>query len=141
MKPKIPVVQFAGTIQFPRTYVAAAERDRPPQYFWNAISKSWCPRHQGTLFANLNDVCLEVQKIQQQQYAGLPIRTFTVPIELDFYGDLEMSQATLVDWLRQAVRFTISYGEFGNGPTTDTLVLPLLLWDQTKELGIEKPQE
>ena len=140
MKPKIPIVQFAGQIQFPRTCIAAAEKDRPPQHFWNAISKSWCPRHQGTLFAHLNDVCWEVQKIQQEQYAGLPIRTFTVPIELDLFGDMQMSQASLVDWLRQAVRFTIDYGTFGNGPTPDTLVLPLLQWDQTKELGIENPR-
>jgi hypothetical protein len=137
MTKPIPILYPAGTPEYPRLCIASAERSGPPCRFWNSTKKSWGPKNDATLFAALIEVANEIRQIQMTQYAGLPIRTFTVPIELDFYGDMEMDQETLVEWLRQAIRFTIDYGNFGNGPSPDTLVLPLLLWDQTQELGIE----
>jgi hypothetical protein len=136
----IPIIYLAGTPLFPRLCVCAVERDSPPNLFWNSVSQSWVVSHeQATLFAHPTEAAFEVRIIQQSQYAGLPIRTFTVPIEIDLYGDLELKKDTFLDWLRKSIRFTVDYGGCGNGPTDTSLALPVVNWELFRELENENP--
>lgn len=139
MTKAIPILYPAGTPEFPRLCVASAVKDGPPRLFWNKDQNTWVEHECATLYINLHEAVREIRAIQQAQYAGLPVRTFTIPIEIEFYGDLDLGMETLRDWLVKAIRFTIDYGNLGNGPTDTTLVLPIVHWDQMQE--IKDPQE
>lgn len=75
------------------------------------------------LFATSTSAVFAMHDILRSHYDEKPLKRYRVPIEIEVYGDVSMSQ--VAGWLHRASLLNIRTHEFGNGPR-NRLVLPTI---------------
>lgn len=83
------------------------------------------------LYATPSAACFEMQDIMRCLYDEKPLKRYRVPIELEVYGDVSMTQ--LARWMYQASFLNVRTHQYGNGPR-DSLVLPVVHWGLIEEI-------
>lgn len=81
-----------------------------------------------------SDACFEIQRIMKEQYKNQPHRRYVVPVEIDVYGDVTTKQ--IAEYLHRATVLSIRTEEFGNGPTDDSYVAPVIHWGYIKPVDV-----
>jgi hypothetical protein len=91
---------------------------------------------QAQKFYRPSDACFEIQRIMKEQYKSQRHRKYVVPVEVDVYGDVTPKQ--VAEYLRRASVLSVRVEEFGNGPTADSYVAPVIHWGYLKPIDVLK---
>jgi len=84
-------------------------------------------------YATPTAACADMQEIMRIIYGDKPCRRYVVPIELEVYGDDDITLTKVARWMHQASVLNVRTHQYGNGPR-DSLVLPVVHWGLIKEI-------
>jgi hypothetical protein len=80
------------------------------------------------------EAALDIQNMLREQYNQLPKSTYTVPIDIEVYGNADL--ADIQNYLYQATDLVMKIDEFGVGPN-ETLVTTTIYWHKMKKCDDE----
>lgn len=127
-RPIVLSVHRAGTPEFPRYFIS-------DQFMrvWTGERWSGDP-HDGLLFSDSNEACMEVQRLLMLDYMDKPVRRFRAPVYLDLFTDKELTKDEITRWLVKVSKLLIDSQKHGNGPVEGTLGLCRIEWGEMKEV-------
>lgn len=77
-----------------------------------------------------------LERNMKEKYKSQPHRKYAVPVEVDVYGDVTPEQ--VAEYLHRASILSVRAEEFGNGPTADSYVAPVIHWGYLKPIDVVK---
>ncbi len=118
-------VENRGTPAFPR-YIVTESSGR----VWTGLR--WGTRAQRpVLFADVEEAAKVAQVLLQSEYKDASyVERHVVPIYIEVRSKKGIAPDDVKRWLRQAMSVTVAYGDVGNGPTDDSLVLLHVDWSE-----------
>lgn len=110
-------IEVVGNPNAPRYMI----RNREGQYWGGS---RWGCRREGQLYSDVNDAAIVCNMLQRRQYENCKVTTrLSLPMEVEVLSDRPVSPESISSWLQQALSINVAYGNYGNGPTKDSLVL------------------
>ncbi len=119
-----------GTIAFPRYVITESGRS-----LWTG--RRWGARGQRPLlFADVEEAARAAQLLLLKEYEDAAcIERYVVAIYVEVKSKAGIAPDDLKRWLRKAMSVTVANGNFGNGPTDDSLVLAHVDWGEFVRTG------
>jgi hypothetical protein len=133
MKERPPIILSvvqAGTPEHPRFKVA----DQSMRYWTGELWSEPNEEHQGLLYANSIDACIETQWLLILEYMDKKHKRFKATMYLDLFCDENVPRDKLIRWLVRVSKLFLNNDEHGNGPLEGSLGLCRIEWGELQEV-------
>lgn len=86
----------------------------------------------GSKYASPNAACSDMQALLKNHYKHLPVKKYVVPLEIEIYGDEDIQDSDISEWMYRSTVLNMKTHEHGNGPA-DSLICPTIHWGMIQE--------